>query len=123
MKLKLDENLSRSVAELFRTAGHDAATVRDQGLQGAPDEKVFEVSAREGRVLVTLDRDLGQVLRFPPDASAGIIVIDAGPQASHQALLARVRELLRTLTTRSPDRELWIVEPGRVRIHLAKDEE
>ena len=71
MRFKLDENLSRSVAEMFRTRGHDVMTVRDQELQGASDEQVFEVSIREGRTLVTLDRDLGQVLRFPPAASAG----------------------------------------------------
>jgi phosphoenolpyruvate-protein kinase (PTS system EI component) len=120
--LKLDENLSRSAAELCRKAGHDVMTVRDQRLQGAPDEKVFEISAQEGRVLVTLDRDLGQVLRFPPDKSAGIVVIDAGPRASHRGLLARTRELFSIFATRSPERALWIVEPGRVRIHLAKDE-
>ena len=66
MRFKLDENLSRSVAEMFRTRGHDVMTVRDQKLQGASDEEVFEVSVGEGRALVTLDRDLGQVLRFPP---------------------------------------------------------
>jgi predicted nuclease of predicted toxin-antitoxin system len=123
MKLKLDENLSHSVAELCRTAGHDVATVRDQGLHGAPDEQVFEISAREGRVLVTLDRDLGQVLRFPPEKSAGIVVIEVGPRASHRGLLDRTRELLRMFETRSPERALWIVEPGRLRIHLATDEE
>jgi predicted nuclease of predicted toxin-antitoxin system len=122
MRLKLDENLSRGVAELCRTAGHDVMTVRDQGLQGAPDQQVFEVSAREGRVLITLDRDFGQVLRFPPEKSAGIIVIDVGPRSSHQALLARMRELLSMLVMHSPERALWIVEPGRVRIHLANDE-
>lgn len=122
MRLKLDENLSRSVAELCRGAGHDVMTVRDQELQGAPDQEVFAVSAREGRVLLTLDRDLGQVLRFPPSSSAGIIVIDAGPQATHRGLLERVRELLKMLGTRSPDRSLWIVEPGRIRIHLTDDE-
>ena len=79
MRFKLDENLSRSVAELFRSAGHDAMTVRERGLQAAPDDRVFEVAAREGRTLVSLDRDFGQVLRFAPDASAGIIVIETGP--------------------------------------------
>jgi predicted nuclease of predicted toxin-antitoxin system len=123
MRFKLDENLSRSVAELFRSAGHDAMTVREEGLQAAPDEQVFGVAAREGRALVTLDRDLGQVLRFPPDESAGIIVIDAGPRASHRSLLDRTRELLTIIKTRSPERTLWIVEPGRVRVHLAKDDE
>jgi predicted nuclease of predicted toxin-antitoxin system len=123
MRFKLDENLSRSVAHLFRTAGHDVMTVRDQELHGAPDEKVFEVSVREGRALVTLDRDLGQILRFPPGASAGIIVIDPGSRASHRGLLERARELLAMVETRSPDRALWIVEPGRVRIHLTDREE
>jgi Domain of unknown function (DUF5615) len=33
MRFKLDENLSRGVAELFRGAGHDVMTVRDQRLQ------------------------------------------------------------------------------------------
>jgi predicted nuclease of predicted toxin-antitoxin system len=93
MRFKLDENLSRSIAELFRTQGHDVMTVRDQALQGASDEKVYEVSVREDRALVTFDRDLGQVLRFPPGASAGIIVIDTGPQASRRGLLERKREL------------------------------
>jgi predicted nuclease of predicted toxin-antitoxin system len=123
MRFKLDENLSRSVADLFRSAGHDAMTVRERDLQSAPDELVSEVAAREGRTLVTLDRDLGQVLRFPPGASAGIIVIDVGPRASHQGLLNRTRGMLALIETRSPDRALWIAEPGRVRVHLAKDEE
>jgi hypothetical protein len=72
---------------------------------------------------VTLDRDLGQVLRFPPAAGAGIIVIDLGPRATHRGLLERTRELLAMVETRSSDRSLWIVEPGRVRVHLTKDEE
>jgi predicted nuclease of predicted toxin-antitoxin system len=85
VRYELDENSSSSVAELFRAAGHDVTTVREQQLQGAPDEKVFSVSVREPRALVTLDRDLGQVLRFPPATSCGIIVIDsafAGPRLS-----------------------------------------
>jgi predicted nuclease of predicted toxin-antitoxin system len=123
MRFKLDENLSRSVAELFRAAEHDVLTVRDQQLRGAADERVFEVATREGRALVTLDRDLGQVLRFPPGASPGIIVIDPGPRASHRGLLERTRELLAVLKTRSPTGALWIVEAGRVRVHLAHGDE
>jgi len=66
--------------------------------------------------------DLGQVLRFRPSSSAGIIIIDAGPRANHRSLLDRTRELLGMLKTLSPDRSLWIVEPGRVRVHLTNDE-
>jgi len=30
VKLKLDENLGHSAADVFRKAGHDVATVRDE---------------------------------------------------------------------------------------------
>ena len=118
MRFKLDENLSRRAADLIRAAGHDAVTVVSQGLRGAADETLFEVCTAESRALVTLDRDFGQVLRYPPAASAGIVVLEIGPRASHAALLDRLRELLIVLRTQSPDGSLWIVEPGRVRIHL-----
>jgi uncharacterized protein (DUF433 family) len=71
VKFKLDENLSRRAADLIRVAGHDVVTVPDQGLRGTADETLFEVCRREGRALITLDRDFGQVLRYPPTASAG----------------------------------------------------
>jgi len=123
VKFKLDENLSQRAADLIRAAGHDAVTVASQGLRGAADETLFEVCRHEGRALVTLDRDFGQVLRYPPAASAGIVILEIGPRATHAALLDRVRELLTVLRTRSPEGALWIVEPGRLRIHLPSDED
>ena len=72
--------------------------------------------------LGALDRDFGQILRFPPTTSSGIIVIDLGPRVGHGALLERVRELLALVETRSPAGSLWIVEPDRLRIHLPNDD-
>ena len=118
MKLKLDENLSRHAADLIRTAGHDVATSDSQGLRGAVDEILFDVCKQESRALVTLDRDFSEVLRYPPAGSAGVVVLAMGHRPSHAALLARVRELLKALETRSPEGAVWIVEPGRLRAHL-----
>ena len=122
MKLKLDENLSRRAADLIRAAGHNAITVADQGLRGAADEALFEACKHEGRALVTLDRDFSQVLRYPPAATAGIVILELGPRSTHSALLDRVHELLSVLETRSPQGALWIVEPRRLRIHLPSEE-
>ena len=118
MKIKLDEKIGRRGWELLEAAGHDAMTVRDQDLGGASDQALFEVCAREHRVLITLDRDFGQVLRFPPENSAGLVVLDLGPRPTHAGLLARLRSFLSLADSRKPSGELWIVEPGRVRIHL-----
>jgi predicted nuclease of predicted toxin-antitoxin system len=123
VKFKLDENLSRAAGYLIRAAGHDVVTAVEQGLRGAADERIFEVCKGERRTLITLDRDFGQVLRYPPAAGAGIVVLELGPRATHAGLLDRVRELLTFLRTQSPDGSLWIVEPGRIRIHLSTNED
>ncbi len=123
MRFKLDENIGRRGLELLQAAGHDVMTVREQGLGGAADEKLFKICAGEGRALITLDHDFGQVTRFPPEQGAGVIVLEAGPRASIPAILARLRDFLAVLETRSVAGSLWIVEPGRVRIHLRGPEE
>jgi len=122
MKIKLDENIGRRGFELLTSAGYDVMTVRDQNLEGAPDETLFKVCADEGRILITLDHDFGQVLRFPPEQSAGLVILEPGPRMVAQSLLDRLRDFLAMAALRSPTGALWIVEPGRVRVHLKPNE-
>lgn len=122
LKIKLDENVGRRGSELLKAAGHDVMTVREQNLGGATDEALFDVCASEGRTLVTLDHDFGQVTRFPPERSAGVVVLEVGPRASLSSILARLREFLAVSRDHSVIGSLWIVEPGRVRIHLRGSE-
>ena len=72
----------------------------------------------EGRALITLDRDFGQILRFPPEESAGIVVLDLGNRATVPAILERLTAFLEVTETTSVAGSLWIIEPGRVRIHV-----
>lgn len=123
MRIKVDENIGRSGVELLRSAGHDVMTVREQSLSGAADETIFRVCAAENRVLVTLDRDFGQVLRFPPSQTAGIVVLEVGGPASLPLLRSRLQSFMALAETRDVSGELWIVEPGRVRVHLERGNE
>ncbi len=118
MKFKLDENIGRRGIDLLVDAGHDVMTVNQQGVSGISDDALFDLCAREGRALITLDHDFGQVLRFPPQNAAGVVVLEPGPRVTRDSLPNRLRELLAVLRTRPLGGELWIIEPGRVRIHL-----
>jgi predicted nuclease of predicted toxin-antitoxin system len=122
VKFKLDENIGRRGLEFLRACGHDVMTVWDQGLHGVADEELFEVCSAERRALITLDRDFGQVTRFSPERSAGIVVLDVGSRTTLRGIIDRLQDFLAVLENQSVAGALWIVEPGRVRVHLRGDE-
>jgi predicted nuclease of predicted toxin-antitoxin system len=117
LKFKLDENLGTLGIDILASAGHDVATTVEQQLSGVSDSQLYEVYCREQRVLITLDHDFGHVLRFPPEPSAGIVVLECRGRLSPTTIGERIREFAAVLAERTIDRELWIVEPGRVRVH------
>jgi predicted nuclease of predicted toxin-antitoxin system len=123
VKIKVDENIGTSGVSLLRDEGHDVATVHEQKLSGAPDDRIFQACVAEARTLITLDRDFGHVLRFPPQQSAAIVILELGGSASRRRLLDRLHDFLAIGASRSVIGELWIVEPGRVRVRLEKDTE
>jgi predicted nuclease of predicted toxin-antitoxin system len=122
VKFKLDENLGTRTQRLFLAAGHDASTVEGQGLCGCPDRQLFEACGAEGRCLVTLDVDFGDVTRFPPNRSAGVVVLRLPRNPTLPVLEALVDALLRSIGNRPFAGRLWIVEPGRIRVHQTEAE-
>jgi hypothetical protein len=101
--------------------GHDVSTVAMQRISGSTDVALYEACRIESRVLITLDRDFGEVLRFPPEDSAGIAILDCRGRLSPSTILARINELALVLAIQSISGQLWIVEPGRVRVHEKRE--
>ena len=122
MKFKLDENIGERGRVLFAAAGHDVATVREQRLSGASDDLLFAICKDEARVLVTLDHDFAQTLRYPLAGSPGVAVLELPPRPGPDSLSDRIREMLAALDKQaSIAGQLWIVEPGRIRIRSFED--
>ena len=115
MRVKLDENLPIQLKRLFTESGHDAATVVDEGLGGAPDTEIAAICIAEERVLITLDLDFADIRTYPPKAYAGIIVFRL-PRAVRDAVLDVGAVLIARLRESSPEGQLWIVEDSRIRI-------
>ncbi len=69
---------------------------------------------------MTLDLDFTGVVRFPPKNGSGIAVIRQPHNFSLPLLEMLINQFLDTLETMSIDGNLWIIELGRIRIHLSE---
>jgi hypothetical protein len=121
MKLKLDENLGKTAATLFQSAGYDTQTVRGQGLSKAADREVIAACQSEQRCLVTLDLDFGNPLLFDPAQYAGIAVLRLPPRPSYPDLLDACNTLVDALKKRGISGRLWIIQRGRIREYQQED--
>jgi predicted nuclease of predicted toxin-antitoxin system len=90
MKLKVDENLPREVADLLREARHDAITVADEGLGGRPDGTIASLVRRLG------------VLRLNRQDKPHVLQV--------------IARLIPVFAREEPKGHLWIVEEDQVRI-------
>lgn len=121
MRFKLDENADPRWRTPLEEAGHHVSTVLEQHLQGSDDSIVAQTCKDRGLCLITVDLGFAQILKYPPDEYPGIVVL-RHPNPTLAAMNQLVRQVAVALKTQSPRRRLWIVEPGRIRIHGVSQE-
>ena len=117
IRFKLDENLPPVIGDFLRESGHDVMTVYEQGLRSCADPVVLAACQSEGRTLLSFDLDFSNILQFPPERYAGLIVLrlhKPGPRAT----MSLVRRLLPHFDAVPVAGRLWIVDERRIRVHL-----
>lgn len=115
MRLKLDENLSRHLKHMLSMLDHDVMTAADQGLLSQADTLIAEVAKNEGRILLTLDLEFGDIRKYPPGHHPGIILFrprSFGPLAVNHFVEEFVRDTNLELLAGC----VAVVEPSRVRV-------
>jgi len=117
MKIKLDENLGHSVVQVFRKAGHDVETVRQENLSGTSDRRILEICQAEERCLFTLDLDFSNPLIFDPAFYHGIAVLKVPANPTYQDFLAYSENLICGLSLDNIRGKLWIVQRDRIRVY------
>ena len=120
-EVKIDENLPAELAEILRTSGHDAVTVRDQEMSRASDARIVQACQEEDRILVSLDTGFADVRTYPPSQFPGFMILRLAMQDKHHLL--RVFERVVPLLKATPvAHRLWIIEEDRVRIRNGGEE-
>jgi predicted nuclease of predicted toxin-antitoxin system len=97
VKVKLDENIPLSVVGMLVERGHDVDTVVAENLTAAADETIVQAAAAAGRLLLTLDRGVGDLRRHPAGSHGGIVVLRLHDQSA-----AAVRRIVDQLTETQP---------------------
>ena len=85
------------------------------GLSGADDPDVRAVAIEQGRILVTLDADFANVLRYPPAGTPGVVRLRLHP-ATEEAIDAMLRNAIPRLADVSLSGKLVVVGERKIRI-------
>lgn len=113
LRLLADENLPTGTVAALRAHGYDTTWIRESS-RSLPDLEVLAVARAEGRLLVTGDKDFGDLI-FAQGQSApnGVLLIRSTVGGSIE-LTARLLEVLATDLTWS--NHFIVVSRDRVRV-------
>lgn len=74
MKWLADENVDRQIIDLLRDEGHDVESIAETR-RGADDEAVIAVSSAHDAILITSDKDFGELVFRLKRVAAGVILL------------------------------------------------
>jgi predicted nuclease of predicted toxin-antitoxin system len=112
----IDEDMPRSLARVLRDAGFEVEDVRDVGLRGNSDERIFEYAVLHSLVVVTGDLGFANILRFPPNDHAGIVVCRFPNEWSLSGINDIALRGIMTLATEPLTGSIAVIEPSRIRV-------
>ena len=117
MRFVADESCDFGVVRALRAAGHDVFAVAE-GDPRAEDSTVIDRAVSEDRLLLTEDKDFGQLVYAAGRRSAGVILIRF-PARARAVLERAVVELVRRPEEQLRGRFI-VLQPGRIRFGRAR---
>ncbi len=113
MRFLADENVSRLVIERLRNRGHDVVSIAETRA-GAPDKDILDAADADDRILITEDRDFGELVIRQRLGVRGVILLELDRLSS-----ATEAHTVIELVSAQADKlvgNLVVIEPGRIRI-------
>jgi len=108
-----DESCDACMIRALRDNGHDVITVAASH-QGADDTTVIKLAVDTARLLLTEDKDFGQLVFASCYGHGGVILLRYPFRLRHH-IAEQLTTLVRTRSD-SLTRSFTVIEPGRIRI-------
>jgi predicted nuclease of predicted toxin-antitoxin system len=113
MRLLADENIPGDTIRALRAAGHDVFAAAEAA-PGAADQVLLDRARSEARVVLTFDRDFGELaVREPSEAPTGVVLLRFTPPDA--AAVTRVVLELLTRSDLTIEAFLSVVEARHIR--------
>lgn len=94
MRFLLDESDEYRIADFLQAEGHDITAIAHDYPHALPDAEVLAIAAAEQRVLITNDRDFGNLIVRQKRPHAGVIYFRLGLSATAEEKIVHLRRLL-----------------------------
>jgi predicted nuclease of predicted toxin-antitoxin system len=114
MKFLVDASVEFRLVPLLEALGHDVKSIRRDYSPSLPDPEVLAAASDEQRVLLTNDRDFGDLVFRHQRPHSGVIYFRLGPGTATLKM-----QVLERLLLRHPEsyfRQFLIVSPRGVRV-------
>lgn len=116
LKILIDEDMPRPTADLLRSLGIDACDVREIGLKGEPDRKIFEYAQKEKMIIISRDKEFGNIRKYPLESHCGIIVVRLPYTFVRHQILSTVKKFFIRVEKADLPNNLTILEVEKYRI-------
>lgn len=113
MKFLLDESADARFARYLVEHGHDVATVITDYPLSLPDKELLALAHAQGRVLITNDRDFGELVFRDRSPHSGVILFRLTTTA-YAAKLVRLATILADYADRL--NQFLVVTDNRIRV-------
>lgn len=116
MKLLADEGIDAAVVARLRSAGHEVTYIAELD-PGIDDEQVLTLATAEAAVLLTADKDFGELVFRRRQVTAGVLLVRLPGLAP-----VRKAALVNLVVNRYQDQLLGafaVIRPGSVRVRRA----
>jgi predicted nuclease of predicted toxin-antitoxin system len=117
-RLLADENVPSPAVSALRQEGHDVVWIHEEA-PGTPDVVVLARAQQEGRVVVTFDKDFGELaFRLGAATTCGVVLFRISATSPNAAARAAVT----AFATRADwSATFAVVEDGRMRVRSLAD--
>ena len=98
MKWLADENIEQAVVDALRAAGHDVLFITEME-RGLPDDEVLRQAEADSRILLTNDKDFGELVFRLRRVATGIVLLRFETEVGDEKAV-RLKEVLPAIEPR-----------------------